>query len=379
MVCAHPMAKDTFGKLSLLKRGGSSSRVIDLVSVAEHHHDTPSYHDAPLFQDRRLNTSFLIKHTLRPWEREQLGGARVSATKLILPISDKDLDMGGHSIFVEDPSLSETLSAHLGQAINAPKFKADIERLRELALLPSFDPYLLHEHFRRTQANVSDVYFTISPSELQGISDFVAGQVNVLVRRALKDDGVASLNRSRRLASILFEDSDSPKLDVLRKALKLSEDDYREGVFGWKGTLYYSWRAGQCHQDMMAFIKSLKAIDLKAMTSADRQEVQRMIKAIGQHAGQRWSRLQNQLQSYHFEFTRFAERGDPAALTAFLLRAPELFIEMGEDISRLQHVSAYWSFWTRGRQLRALTGAEAFDLLPDFEAALMTTASPQAA
>lgn len=373
------MAKDTFGKLSLLKRGGSSSRVIDLVSVAETHRETASYHDAPLFQDRRLNTSFIIKHTLRPWEREQLGGARVSATKVIMPISDKDLDMGGHSIFVEDPTLAEKLSTHLGTNINAPKFRADIERLRDLALLPSFDPYLLHEHFRRTGAKVADLYFTISPEELQGISEFVAGQVNVLVRRALKDDGTASLNRSRRLASVLFEDSNSPKLDVLRQALKLSEEDYREGVFGWKGTLYYSWRAGQCHQDMMAFMKSLKAIDLNAMPASDRQEVTRLVRSIGQHAAQRWSRLQTQLQSYHFEFTRFAERGDPAALTAFLLRAPELFIEMGEDISRLQHVSAYWSFWTRGREARALTGAEAFDLLPDFEAALTTTANPQAA
>jgi len=373
------MARDTYGKLSLLKRGGSSSRVIDLVSVAEAHCDTPSYHDAPLFQDRRLNSSFLIKHTLRPWEREQLGGTRVSATKVILPISDKDLDMGGHSIFVEDPTLAEKLSAHLGHNINAPKFKADIDRLRELALLPSFDPYLLHEHFRRTGTNVADLYFTISPAELQGISEFVAGQVNVLVRQALRDDSVASMTRSRKLASVLFEDSNSPKLDVLRRALKLSEDDYREGVFGWKGTLYYSWRAGHCHQDLIAFMKSLKAIDLKAMSVADRQEVRRMITAIGQHAAQRWSRLQAQLQSYHYEFTRFAERGDPAALTAFLLRAPDLFIEMGEDISRLQHVSAYWSFWTRGRELRALTGAEAFDLLPDFEAALMTTADMQAA
>ena len=88
------MAKDSYGKLSLLKRGGSTSRVIDLVSTREKFGDTPGWRRDPIFKNMRLNRSFVVKHTLRAWEREQLGGDRHSATKVIIPISDKDLDLG---------------------------------------------------------------------------------------------------------------------------------------------------------------------------------------------------------------------------------------------------------------------------------------------
>jgi len=373
------MSKDTFGRLKFLKRGGSTARVIDLVSIAHRYQDEPAYHDAPMFQNRRLNVSFIVKHTLRAWEREQLGGKRISATKVIIPISDDDLDMGGHSIFVEDPSMSERLAAHLGVNTHAKAFNADIQRLRELATLPSFDPYLLHEYFRRQGAPVAPLYFTISAEEVQHISEFVAGQINLLVRRAMDEGAVGDLKKSKRLASVLFEDQDSPQLEVLRQALRMTAEEYKEGVFGWKGTLYYSWRAGQCYDDLLAFIQALKMLDLSAMSVSDRQDIQKIIRSIGLQAIQRWNRLQAKLDLYHQEFTRFVERGDPAALTAFLRRAPDLFVEMGEDISRLQHVAAYWDFWTQGRKMISLTGAEAFELLPDFEAALTMTASQDGA
>lgn len=62
-----------------------------------------------------------------------------------------------------------------------------------------------------------------------------------------------------------------------------------------------------------------------------------------------------------------------------MTRAPELFVEMGEDLGRLQHVTAYWRFWTKDHRGKALSAQEAFDLLPDFEAALQTTNMKDAA
>lgn len=106
------MAKDVFGKLSFLKRGGSTSRVIDLVSVKERYSETPGWATNPMFRTPRLNKSFVVKHTLRAWEREQLGGNRTTATKVIVPISDMNLDLGGHSIFVEDLGFDRQLANH---------------------------------------------------------------------------------------------------------------------------------------------------------------------------------------------------------------------------------------------------------------------------
>ena len=87
----------------------------------------------------------------------------------------------------------------------------------------------------------------------------------------------------------------------------------------------------------------------------------------------RWNRLKTRLNAYHAEFRTFVEKGDPAALKTFMAKAPTLFVEMGEDIGRLQHVSSFWRFWTKGKRVTSMSGMEAFNLLPDFEAALQVT------
>ncbi|XBQ14857.1 MAG: hypothetical protein ABL308_07745 [Oceanicaulis sp.] len=367
------MARDSYGKLSFLKRGGSTSRVIDLVSIRERFGDTPGWAKRPLFRMSRLNRGFVVKHTLRAWERDQLGGDRTSATKVIIPISDRDLDLGGHSIFVESHDFEAKLSHHLGVTSDTPAFALDAQRLRQLAGLPSFDPYLLHEFFRREGADIDPCYFTISDGELAKITEFVAGQIDMLVRKAMGGSDLATREKSRRLAKVLFEDENSEQLVVLRDALRMTEKEYRDGVFGWKGTLYYSWRSSDCYADLTGFLRDLTSTRIVGLSDADRSEIRTVIASITQLSMGRWSRLKSRLDAYHTEFRRFVERGDPGALKTFMTRAPTLFVEMGEDIGRLQHVSSYWRFWTKDRRSRQMSGMEAFDLLPDFEAALQVT------
>ena len=367
------MARDNYGKLSFLKRGGSTSRVIDLVSIKERFGGTPGWADAPLFRLSRLNKSFIVKHTLRNWEREQLGRDRTSATKVIIPISDTDLDLGGHSIFVEDPQFERLLSHHLGVTPDKPAFVTDVARLRALAGLPSFDPYLLHEFFRRSGERVDPCYFTISTEELTKITEYVAGQIDMLVRKAMGGADLASMEKSRRLAKILFEDEDSEQLTVLRDALRMTRQEYRDGVFGWKGTLYYSWRSADCYGDLTAFLRDLRGVRIVGLSEGDRAEIRTVIASIAQLSMGRWNRLKTRLDAYHAEFRQFVEQGDPAALKAFMAKAPGLFVEMGEDIGRLQHVSSFWRFWTKGRRAPTMSAMEAFNLLPDFEAALQVT------
>ena len=374
------MAKNAYGKLSLLKRGGSTSRVIDLVSTREKFSDTAGWARDPMFRNMRLNRGFVVKHTLRAWEREQLGGDRHSATKVIIPISDKDLDLGGHSIFVESAEFERQLADHLGLRPDSADFVADIARLRALASLPSFDPYLLLEYFRRAGERIDPCYFRIADDELARISEFTAAQIDLLVRKAVGGAGdAATMAKSRRLAKVLFEDENSDQLRVLRDALRMTEAEYRDGVFGWKGTLYYSWRAKECYAELVAFMNDLKSLRVTGLSAEDRSEMRTMTASILQLALGRWNRLQAKLDAYQGEFEQFVSRGDPAALKAFMSRAPELFVEMGEDIGRLQHVASYWKFWTKGRRVQTLSGMEAFDLLPDFEAALQVTDHQEAA
>ena len=115
------------------------------------------------------------------------------------------------------------------------------------------------------------------------------------------------------------------------------------------------------------------------LSDGDRAEIRSIVSSIIQLSLGRWNRLKTRLDGYDEEFARFVERGDPKALKNFMTRAPSLFVEMGEDIGRLQHVSSFWQFWTKDRRGRVMSAMEAFDLLPDFEAALQVTDSRAAA
>lgn len=364
------MTQNTFGKLKLLKSGGSTSRVMDLLSVQESAGALGLTSKTSMFNTKRLNTSFIVKHTLRAWEREQVSGARISATKIIIPMSETNLDSGGHSIFVEDPGLAEKLSTHLGVAKTLPRFREDIARLRELCALPSFDPYLLYDHFRRSKRKVSDAYFQMSAQEVSQISEFVAGQINLLVRRALNTAQDGSLLQARRLANTLFEDHESEKLDVLRSALNMTPDQYRLSMNGWKGTLYYCWRAGACGKDLSDFLTAINALNLGQLHATDRDEYRQLVAGVSSEAKQRWARVQTKLQQYHDQFARFLNHGDGAALSSFLNAAPELFVEMGDDISRIQHVCASWRFWQGDRKASELPVAEGRALLLDYDSVL---------
>lgn len=364
------MTQNTYGKLKLLKSGGSTSRVMDLLSVQEQASALGLTSKTSMFHTKRLNTSFIVKHTLRPWERELVSGARISATKIIIPISETNLDSGGHSIFVEDPGLAEKLSTHMGVAKTLPRFREDIARLRELCALPSFDPYLLFDHFRRSKRKVSDAYFQMSGAELAQISEFVAGQINLLVRRALNSAQDGSLQQARRLANTLFEDHDSEKLDVLRGALNMTPDEYRLSMNGWKGTLYYCWRAGGSGRDLAELMASLNALNLGQLPAEDRDDYRQLIANVAGEARQRWARVQTSLQQYHDQFARFLNNGDGGALSAFLNVAPELFVQLGDDISRIQHVCASWRFWQGDRKANELPVAEARPFLLDYDSVL---------
>ena len=207
----------------------------------------------------------------------------------------------------------------------------------------------------------------------------MAGQINLLVRRAMNSDQDGSLSKARKLASTLFEDHTSSKLDVLRLALNMSPEQYRDGVNGWKGTLYYCWRAGSCNTELSEFIASLKQLNLGQLNASDRDEYRQAMGGLARLAGQRWARVQNRLSQYHEQFSRFIKDGDGAALSQFLIMAPDMFVEMGEDMSRIQHVCASWRFWVGDRQACDLPVAEARSLLEDFDAALSLEPHAQAA
>lgn len=363
------------GRLALLKKGGSTARVIDLCSLGESHGHLPEYMMRPMFFDRRLNTSFLVKHTLRPWERDEFGGARRTVTKVIFPMCAQDLDLGGMSVFIESRTMENALMDFLGGSPESERFQSDLERLRSLSKLPSFDPYLLYEHFRRRGDKIARCYFQVSPDVVHQMSEYVAEQIDILVKAAFGGAAVNSRAKSRRLAEIMFENQNSEELSALRQALRMTEEEYNGGIYGWKGILYYAWSVQDAYTLLLNFLKDVRHMDIIGTTTAEQAYLNKVTGRIMQLSGERWARLKSVIENYNDQFQTFVEQGDPLALKNFLLRAPGLFFEMGQDLGSLQHVASYWRFWKGGRGEGPMPASEALEIMPGFAAELAVTHS----
>ena len=121
---------------------------------------------------------------------------------------------------------------------------------------------------------------------------------------------------------------------------------------------------------MSAFLGAVNELNLGQLPADERDDFRQLVGGVSAEARQRWARVQSKLQQYHDQFARFLNHGDGGALSSFLNAAPELFVEMGDDISRLQHVCASWRFWQGDRKAKELPVAEARALLLDYDSVL---------
>src|SRR5262245_57015172 len=135
--------------LSLIRESGSTARVLNLPLIFERFGETEDYLAKPLFRNRRLNRALIIKHALRPHERELVWGAAASATKVILPYAASELSLGGVSFLIGERKF-ERILRETAVYTSEEDFVADVALLQVLDKLPSFDPFLLRERLRHT-------------------------------------------------------------------------------------------------------------------------------------------------------------------------------------------------------------------------------------
>lgn len=226
--------------LSLIRSSGSTSRVLNLALVHERFGNTEEHRAKPLFHDKRLNRALIVKHVVRSNERDLFSRTVTSATKVILPYATSELGLGGVSFMVGEIRFERLMRELLGQYENEAGFQADADLLRALAGLPSFDPFLMRERLRHLGVDPARCYFDIAEADVARMRAFVGREIAQLVDLAFATGGRAAGDLSQRLAEKLMTDETAKALDPLRETLRLSGEDYIEGVFAWKGFLITS-------------------------------------------------------------------------------------------------------------------------------------------
>ena len=143
------------------------------------------------------------------------------------------------------------------------------------------------------------------------------------------------------------------RMQALRKSLDMTEIEFKTGIFGWKGILYYRWCMSEALGALKGFINQIKAVSIVGASDHEYTELQHMRRSIIEETRHRWKSLTSVMDEYEHVFGRFC-RGE----------------DVGSDLSVVSHVPGYWSYWARQNSKGFLQAREAMMLFSDFIASV---------
>jgi hypothetical protein len=355
--------------LRALERSASTSRVLNLLAVSAQSGHRPDHAEAPMFRNRVLNTALVVKHRLRADDIFLFDEVRPTATKIIIPFERSDLGLGGQSFFVGQRGwvdlLREACNEHSDMA-------RDLTVLRMIDQLPSLDPFLLREHLRRHGQMVSPCYFALSAGDLEQMQSFVSVQISRLINLAYQGSGrvVGGAHAARLVEALLSTDVDE-RLEPLRETLVMDGESFKEGVFSWKGFLYYKWMLTRLWPELETVSAEIGRL---VVTGNRDTETARYIedtrKRLRRGVIAERTAILRTLAVYDQAFEDLIDNGRPQAFREFLLRAPDMFLSLGEKVGVIAHIASFWRYRFPEGQTPVADVDEAVDILQDFDSGL---------
>jgi hypothetical protein len=357
----------TVRDLAALYRSGSTSRVLNLCAVQASDAADPEYASKPFFTSKVLNTAILLKHRVRRDELYMLETPQTIATKIIIPFEHADLGLGAQSMLVGQKGWREMVRDLCRDSRNYPR---DLKVLTLIDQLPSVDPFLLREHLRRNEIEVARCYFAISPADYERMQGFVSEQIGKLIELAYARRGHSD-SEAAKLVKILLSTQVDERLEPLRLTLNLEGEAYKDGVFSWKGFLYYKWMLSDLWPRLIAVMDELHRVDLGGVRES---ETVRYVESATQRLGATVARYRREvtqtLMVYDRAYHELTVNGRPSAFRDFLVQAPEMFASLGERIGGISHVASFWRYRFPENAPLSTSFEEMMDILQDFEASL---------
>ena len=361
------MTERSIRNLANLPGTASTTRVLNLAKVYAEHGHTREWALAPLFRSPVLNRAMLLKHRLRRDEVDRFRLRRHVATKIILPIDIDDLSAGGRSMFVNEIGFDQSLEQAFGVGPGHP----DQKTLSVIDGLPGFDPFLLREQLRRNGITPAPCYFNLSPADLAAMISFVSEEIAPLVDLSLGPDGdLAADNPVAVLTGKILSMSAGEDLSALGLTLRLAPEQYEEGVFCWKGFLYYKWTLRSMMAQVGAVVDAVRRVKpLGRASSQQYASLDRARETVRRRILLTCEGTAAMMRVYDDAFRELTQEGRPTAFREFLRDSPVLFSKLGERLGALQHIVSFWNYRMNPNQAVPNT-EELIDLLADFETSL---------
>ncbi len=334
-------ADRNFRSLSSLS-GASTSRVLNLLALTGLHGEDEDFRRNAMFSSPHLNNAIIIKHRLRGDETDMFSTPRASATKVIFPFEKSDLRSGGKSFFVGQRGY-EMLLQEAGHYSGQQGIGEDMKVLDLLDRIPSLDPFLLREHLRNHDIAPDSRYFDISEADQKRMFDYAAKEISRLTN--LAGSGRSQSDATARMVGALLSSEVGEKLEPLRATLQLDPSDFREGVFSWRGFIYYKWNLMEFWPDLIKSLRQIKVIkpfgptdsEQKAYLETARQTILRGAKTANDD-------INRILDIYNNAYEGLIEKREARQFREFLLSAPSLFLEIGEKMGSISHITSFWKY-----------------------------------
>ncbi len=352
--------------LAVLAASASTSRVLNLGYVAKACRDSPAWSERPMFRHPGLNSCLILKHRLRVNERVLFDGEpKAVATKLLFPYDWSDLTIGGRSILFGQRGFDASLRYEIGEGIGP----VDRDMLAILDGLPSLDPFLLREHLRRHGRRVADCYFEISPADADSMRRHVAEQLRELISLAFGAGSADSL-LGKMVDAMLSAETDQ-RLEPLQRTLGLTGDEFKDGMFSWKGFLYYKWKFGSIERDVESLLVDFVRLRISRGRSPELKAfVEQVRRTLVSDVEEERTKVRATLQVYDDAYRALVGRGDAQAFRDFLRRAPSMFVELGDRLGIVGHMSSFWRYRFPNGAHAEIELEEAADLFREFDAGL---------
>jgi len=364
--------------LMSLQSNASTARTLNLVMAWRRHGGDDAYRQQPFFRSPLLNRCFVVKHRLRPNERDLFSDGRTNATKIILPIDISDLRAGARSFFVGQRGYLDVLEDLLGPP--TPATQGDVDLLGQLDALPSLDPFLMRERLKRAGIAPARCYFDITDADMLKMFEFVKKEIMALIGMSFGAGDAAVNEMTSKLAQKILADAADEEMEPLRKGMGLDKSAFDEGVFCWKGFIYYKWVMSELAPLVRPVLSEVMAVKPVGPCDAeDRATIAACKSRLTKGISSACETVRLTLKVYDDAYADLTKNGEPKTFRDFLVQAPTLFYELGERLAAVQHVVSFWRYRFPQSTRAKPTSEELADILTDFEVSLAFETPAQAA
>jgi hypothetical protein len=314
-----------------------------------------------LFTRRRLDDSIVIKHALRPNERDLFERPPVVATKVLVPVDPGQISLGAYSFFVGERTAPQTLQRLFGIAPAHGTRDPDIEILGLMDRAPSLDVFLLKEILTGAGSAVPAHVFDLSLADVPEFRSYIQRELAPLVSIAT---GSAETSKIARVVDSVFGAKLGPHAEQFLAALGLPEPKWAEIVFAWKAALYYEQKSVDLRRRFEKTAAGLRQLQTyghsevypRSLTAEQRRD-------LAAATGAAFIRCQNGLALFNSARRReIIASGVTGGIAAYLTALPGAVFAYAADAALVDHILSYWAYGTTGFTLDRMP-AEVFSAL----------------